>query len=312
MINMIEEFIEHQREILFYYSPYTFLKHIEKKELTDQTVVQPLLKKVIADDMEVIEIYVKKEPHLFIFNKLKWDSDYFGFEVFKIEHVLYKHNNMALLREAIKIFASEFEAKGNCYLFSCIPCEDINLSQALCSTSFSLVETRLNYYLEIKEVFDSTRYPARNARGEDIAILKEIAKRQKNIYDRVHADPAFSDEVADEYLGTFIEQAINGFADFTLVPELDNTPAFGFLSSNNPTEILGERIAKLVLAAVDNSVHKGWMYKLLSEVVFQLRQKQGTILTTITQSANRPAIRTWEKAGFKLGFTSYVFSVKYD
>ena len=191
-----------------------------------------------------------------------------------------------------------------------IPCEDIVLVQAVSDTGFRLVETRLNYYLSDIKDFKSAQYPVRKANEEDIRILKKIAIRMRNKYDRVHADPSFKTEKADSYMGTFIEESIKGFADMVFIPDIAGVEPFGFLAANNPQKVMGLKIARLVLAAVDNSNYKGWLFRLLSEVIYELKNKSTDYLTTITQASNRPAIRTWEKAGFKLGFTTHIYSYR--
>ena len=93
-----------------------------------------------------------------------------------------------------------------------------------------------------------------------------------------------------------------------LVPDVAGEKPFGFLAANNPKPVLGHNIAKLVLAAVDNSKQKGWLFHLLSGVIYELKGQRTDILTTITQASNKPAIRIWEKAGFRLGFVTHVYS----
>jgi dTDP-4-amino-4,6-dideoxy-D-galactose acyltransferase len=143
---------------------------------------------------------------------------------------------------------------------------------------------------------------------DDIPDLREVARRMRNRFDRVHADPAFTDEEADGYLATFAEQSVRGFADMVAVPDLPGVKPFGFLAAGNPERITDLNIARLVLAAVDNREHRGWMFHLLEAVIQELKKKDTDILTTITQASNRPAIRTWEKAGFMLGFINHVYS----
>ena len=184
----------------------------------------------------------------------------------------------------------------------------MNLIQGLSQTGFRLVETRLNYYYTAFDEAVPPPVPVRRAVTKDIPALRDIAMRMRNRYDRVHADPAFETGEADAYLGTFIEESVKGFADMVIVPDLPGTEPFGFLAANNPEKVLNYRIAKLVLAAVDSRDHKGWLAHLLSGVIQELKKQNTDILTTITQASNRPAIRTWEKAGFRLGFVTHVYS----
>jgi ribosomal protein S18 acetylase RimI-like enzyme len=47
-------------------------------------------------------------------------------------------------------------------------------------------------------------------------------------------------------------------------------------------------------------------------MINRLKNKNADFLTTITQAANIPAIRTWEKAGFKLYKVTNLYSIKND
>ena len=184
----------------------------------------------------------------------------------------------------------------------------ILLSHYIKVMDYAQFPNRLHYHFSGFHAAEPSLLPVRRAGIKDIPALRDVAKRMRNIYDRVHADPAFTAEEGDAYLGTFIEESVKGFADMVLVPDVTGEKPFGFLAANNPRLVLGHNIAKLVLAAVDNSVHKGWLYHLLTGVIFELKGQKTDILTTITQASNLPAIHTWEKAGFKLGFVTHVYS----
>ncbi len=295
---------------LKYYSQYNFLRDLSQESLFE-TILMSIEKDYNNKLIELVDIYVNGVYHLFVIKKLDWDTKYFGFNNYRIELVLYKHTSVNLLRKAI-IKLLEKDLLVNSYVMVNVPSEDITLLQALGNTPFKLVETRLNYYLDGISNFENERYKVRYATVNDIPNLVSVAKKSRNIYDRIHADLSFTSEMADDYLGTFAEESVKGFADFVLVPDVPDLKPFGFLACNNPVQVYEKRIAKLVLAAVDNSVERGWLYKLLVEVIYKLKSEGCDILTTITQSANRPAIHIWERAGFKLAFTTHIFTVKLD
>jgi len=289
------------------YSPFSFLQEKDPEVISGETVIKPLLHDINEGLYRVEAIVINKETHYFIFKNLKWDSDYFKFSINRIELILFNHQDPMVLNKALTVFTNTFIKPGE-YFFITVPCEEIVLIQALANTRFRLVETRLNYYLSGLENYEAQRFQVRKAVQADIIILKNIAVRMRNKYDRVHADPAFTSEEADTYLGTFVEESVKGFADMVLIPDMKGIEPFGFLAVNNPKKVMGKNIAKLVLAAVDNSQYKDWLFKLLSEVIYELKEQSTDFLTTITQASNRRAIRTWEKAGFKMGCTTHVFS----
>lgn len=299
---------DYNLKLLRHYSPFNFLRDISDIIIVKKTLFEPLEQTLLITETLNIQGY----KHHFLYTKLNWDSDYFNFPNYKIELVLYNHRDVKILKNALNQFIKKISVIKKAYFVFNIPSEDITLLQAISATGFILIETRLNYYLTNISNYNAKRYSVRKANNYDIPFLKEVAKKTRNPYDRVHADPAFSNEDADNYLGTFAEESIKGFADFVIIPNIPNKHPFGFLACNNPIQIFDKKISKLVLAAIDNTDEKGWLLKLLSEVIYELKDKNCDILTTITQSTNRPAINVWETAGFKLAYTSHIFSLKND
>lgn len=292
---------------LSFYSPCRFLHTVDKDVLFEETFINPL-KQEISEGISTIKVVdIEGYRHYFVCKDLTWDSDYFKRRVIRSDIILFEHRRTNIVSKAVNKFIDE-TIHANDYILINVPCEDLLLLQGMAGTGFRLVETRLNYYFEGFRAAAPPVFPVRRAGIEDIPALRDVAIRMRNKYDRVHADPAFSSEEGDAYQGTFIEESVKGFADMVLVPDATGEKPFGFLAANNPKLVLGHNIAKLVLAAVDNSVHKGWLYHLLTGVIFELKSQKTDILTTITQASNIPAIHTWEKAGFKLGFVTHVYS----
>ena len=292
---------------LFYYSPYSFLRTISHERLGRETFAEPLIGSVASGKSSLSAEIQDGKTTWFVWRNLAWDSDYFRRRVVRIELIISDHEDSDTVAVAVNRFLGRFTNSGD-YLFMTVPCEDLLLLRSLAGTGFRQVETRLNYYFTGFESAQSPTLPVRMAVADDIPILRDVAMRMRNRFDRVHADPAFTDEEADSYLGTFAEQSVRGFADMVAVPDLPGVKPFGFLAAGNPGRVMDLNIAKLVLAAVDNSEHRGWMFHLLGWIIQELKKKDADILTTITQASNRPAIRTWEKAGFLLGFVNHVYS----
>jgi dTDP-4-amino-4,6-dideoxy-D-galactose acyltransferase len=299
--------LDKKKAELSVYSTYNFLHTVEDETLSTETFIKPLRKNISTGTFQIKNIDIEGFRHFFIYHNLAWDTEYFKRKVYKIELILFKHRRPDILSRAVSQFI-EYSIFNDDYFLINIPCEDLTLLQGLSQTGFRLVETRLNYYFPNIKSAEPPLYPVRKADKNDIPALKDIAIRMRNRYDRIHADPAFSDKIADAYLGMFIEESVKGFADMVIIPDLPGKKPFGFLAASNPTPVLGYKIAKLVLAAVDNTYYKGWLSHLLSAVIYELKTLNVDILTTITQASNRPAIRTWEKAGFRLGYVTHVYS----
>jgi len=308
MINAAE-LLRSKEEYLFNYSQYQFLRKINKKELFEKSLMYPMLKDIESGNVKIIELIQDGETHYFFIRLLEWDTRYFGFSIYRIEFILYNHNDLSILNNGIKKFIENHIGFGDYYMIN-IPCEDTLLTQSICNTDFKLVETRLNYYLSDIQTFSAPRFSVRKALNNDAENLRAVASKMRNKYDRVHADSAFSEKTADDYLGEFAFQSVNGFADIVLVPNIEGVKPFGFLAGNNPINVCGINVSKLVLAAIDSSVEDGWLFKLLTEMVYCVKEMNADYLTTITQASNKSAVHVWEKCGFKLGYTTHVFSLR--
>lgn len=310
--NAIRGILASKGEALLPYSPYSFLRAVERSRLIAETVIDPLVKLFEQRNTHVVHIRVKNRNHVFFIRKKQWDTDYFKFPIYNIEYILYDHADVSTLNKAIEIFVRQEANIKEAYYAIDIPVEDICLLQAISSSKFTIIEPRNHYHLPNVQDIITPEYHTRLANDSDIKSLKDVARKCRNIYDRVHADPAFDEATADEYIATYVENSVKGFADFTLIPDVSNQDPFGFLASNKPIKICDSYISKFVLAAVDNSVQKGWYYKLNVAQINLLKREGADYLTTTTQASNRGSIHTWEKLGFKQHATSIVFSFKND
>jgi len=309
MYDDIEKIIYQKPNNFLDFTQYSFLKGIDKLKLLQETVLEPLKRQIDGRITTIKSIEIEKQNYYFITKYLKWDSDYFGFPCYNLEMILSESEDIVSLNDAIIVYLSEF-ANSNSYVTFNIPSSQVAVIQALGSTAFKLIETRLNYSLELKNSQSKLNNPVRKATIEDIPVLRDVAKKMRNKFDRIHADNSFTEVEADDYLGMFAEQAVKGFADIVLVPNLVDHPPFAFLAGNLPIDMQGEKVSKLVLAASDSSVQKGWLYPLLLELINIVKADGANFLTTITQAANKPAIKIWEKAGFHLYNITHVYSYK--
>lgn len=305
----LEDILLSKSKDLVIYSPVSFLRDIDPGLLAGKTIVEPLLKGFDSGNFSAEEIKVDNKLHYFIYHNLPWDTRHFGFPVYRIEYILFDHNDLRIANSAINTFIDRFVEKG-CYWFMNVPSDDILLVQALCSTPLKLVETRLDYYFDKVQSFESQRYPVRFAGPDDIDELGKVAAKMRNKFDRVHADPAFTTEQADAYLGTFAEESVRGFADYVIIPDVKGAKPFGFLAGNKPVDIMGKKISKLVLTAIDSSVERGWLFRLVLEIIHLLKNDGAEYITSNTQGANRRSIRAWERSGFKLKAVTHIFSIR--
>lgn len=301
---------DYRNEKNFYYSNVNFLRSVSRETIINVTVKKPLFED--WDSKTIVKIEVSGEQHYVILKYLEWDSKYFEIPTYKLEMILFTHSNQDILNAAAETFVKDYLKNGD-YCFSCIPSEDTMVLQALNSSRFSLIETRLTYYGNSLAEFNQVRSKTRIAKYTDILNLKEISASMVNEYDRVHADPAINNEKADEFLSTYIEQSIKGFADIVIVPDESESPPDAFLTANYMTSLWGElgcNVSQMVLSAVSNKTCKGWYKKLIIEMTYLLREKGTEYVFFHPASTNRAVIHTYESLGFKFGQAAHILSIK--
>jgi dTDP-4-amino-4,6-dideoxy-D-galactose acyltransferase len=306
----MKNMILNREDILFHYSSYSFLPSGDKGKIFSHTIIDYIENLLKDSSVNVYEVIVDGEKHLFLTKFLSWDSNYFKIPTYKLLFVLYNHNSYSILRTAVEKYKKEYvdEVKG--YFFSEIPSEDILLIQALNESKFKLVETRLTYYLKLNS-FSNERYQVREATLDDVENLKRVARLMRNNYDRFHAETVFPVEKADEFLATYIEESIKGFADICLVPDGQNIRPDAFLTSNylkDQWDKIGSKISKMVLSAVSSDTCKGWYIKLISEMAYHLRDQGAEYAFMHPATTNRAVIHTYEKLGCKYGKCVHVLT----
>jgi dTDP-4-amino-4,6-dideoxy-D-galactose acyltransferase len=291
---------------LFFYSPYNFIREIEKEKQLNHIVYHNLKN----ESNQQVEIVVEGFEHLFLFAFLDWDTNYFNLKTYKLKAVLFSHQNFETLTKAVNIFIEKTIAE-QAYFFIEIPSEDILLLRALGGSGFQLIETRLTYYRGNLGAYQEPRYSVRGANINDIENLKRVAREMRNDYDRFHADSVFSINVADEFLATYIEQSLKGYTDIVLTSNENDLPSDSFLTAKylkNDWPALGKNVSKMVLSAVSNKTNKGWYKKLISEMTYHLIEQGAEYIYMNTQSTNRAVLYTWEKLGYQLGGTTHILS----
>jgi len=311
MKQIILDDLSNYRERLELSNNYGFLK-VNNEKVNQEIIIDPIIELINSESILIEEISINQKNHFILYKKLNWESDYFSFPCYLIDLILFNHDNYLTLRDVLNTFISG-HLPQNSFCKINVSAEDILLIQAISSTKFNLIETRLNYVIKIDpEVKSLLNKKIQKSNVSDAPYFKSIAKKMRNKFDWIHADPTFSNEIADEYLGRFGAQTLQGLADLVLKCVDEDDKPFGFLATNYPQNICGNNVSKLVLAAIDNSKQKGLLFTLLNEIIYELKEKNAHFLTTITQAANMPAIKTWEKAGFNLYKITHLYTLKND
>ncbi len=292
-----------------WYSPVAFLKATDN---THASHIERSIKSLTKNGTTHAKEY--HGVRLFL-TDLEWDSRFFGVPTVRVEFLEWNQSFVTpdLIATAISACLRDLLNRlGRFYLFVEIPSEDIFAIQAFNMAGARLVETRVSYYrTDIAEFEWPKRSPVRMAGLDDISDIRRVASTMRNRFDRFHADANMPSDKADEFLATFAENSIRGFADFVLVPDSADGNPGAFLTAklmSLESEIYQQSIAKMVLSAVDET-RSGWYVRLVAEMSYLFRDKGVRVAFMTTQSTNRAVIRVWERLGYRYGRCTHVMSI---
>ena len=301
---LLEKQIEYRKEELIHYSPTSFFRDNAEQSF-DYFVKKEILSK---NNNKIFSVTIDNQTFNFFYDFLAWDSEFFKMPTYKLNFILFGDKNYQNLIKAILIFKEEI-IKDN-YVFMEIPSEDIYVIQALNESLFRLVETRMTYYLDLKN-FENDRYDVREAVLNDIPNLKRVSSDMVNPFDRFHADISFNKLIADSFLGVFAQESIKGFADYVMVPNEKGTPSDSFLTAKyykNWWNEIDLKVSKMVLSAVSSKTNKGWYIKLISEMAYHLKEQGSEFALMHPASTNKAVIHSYEKLGCKLGKVTHILT----
>lgn len=298
---------ETRLELLYKYCPYSIDRNIDRVKIFKYMKSELLNKKSY--------IFKSKDSLVtFYYSLHDWETSYFCINSIFLFFVDYKPGQIKIVSTAIIDFIAFLrEQFDNRFILSMeIPVEDIELIQILNNSRFRTIETRLHFLHNNLDKYDYPRYNIRDVQIEDLPNLKNVAKFMRNSYDRFHSDWSFKNEQADEYLATYIENSILGFADFVITSNENNLPSDSFLTANALKDmwtILGYPISKMVLGAVSSRTNKGWLIKLISEMTYKLRDIGAKGIFMNSQATNIAVLISWEKLGYRIGRVTHLLTL---
>ncbi|MBW7877371.1 MAG: hypothetical protein H3C47_15440 [Candidatus Cloacimonetes bacterium] len=249
-------------------------------------------------------IFCGSKNTLVLWERLDWDSGFFGLDVFQILSVSGKH--VGDIFDGISSFLNTLP-KG-AYVLSKVEPTSLAYVQAVSKLGFELIETRLTYVLDTEKFYPSERYNVRLATIDDISFLSNVAETTINLYDRFHADPTLPSERVDRLMRTWIEASVKtDFADGVLVVDSSEPGAFcTFKTHQSKWEKWGCRASQPVFSAVSPKF-KGWYRKIISELSLYLKEFGAEKLFLVTQVTNNAVISVWEKLGYRYAKSEHIF-----
>jgi dTDP-4-amino-4,6-dideoxy-D-galactose acyltransferase len=248
-----------------------------------------------------------------LMERLPWDSEFFAIQTARLNAVLCPNKPAGLRQDstagaqALAVALGHAKRCGITYVFAPVSPKDLYSIRVLAANGFDLIETRCQYHRPLSGP-PARRYAVRLAGPADVPSLARAARTMVNPYDRFHADLSISDQDADRMMECWVQASIlNGFADATLVPDVDQPEAFSTVKYHR-AHWQGWRLklGQTVLSAVSPR-HKGWHVRILSELDEHLRSIGAEHSFITTQLTNNAVIRCLEKLGYQFGKGEHIF-----
>lgn len=294
-------------------SPHAFIRGLDadydRKVMLDQWL-RPLEE---SDDLRFCFEHDNGTEHWVLMERLAWDSEFFGRGMARLNAVLQPGVSLPLRAEvapgieAVHATLEQARTRGIDYVFCPVSPNDLPTIRVLSACGFDLIETRCHYHRPL-DAPPAQRHFTRLATAADVPSLARAARIMVNPFDRFHADPAVSENDADRLMERWVEASIvGGFADATIVPDVDAPEAFCTAKYHREHwEGWGRRLSQPVLSAVAPR-HRGWYVKIISELDEHLRSIGAEHSFLITQITNNAVIRSWEKLGYGFGKGEHIF-----
>ncbi|MFN2196061.1 MAG: GNAT family N-acetyltransferase [Anaerolineales bacterium] len=223
---------------------------------------------------------------------LTWDSSFFGRRIARLRGQLHSE---ADLKNAL-LWCREQEI--DC-LYALIDADEIGTRRDLEEAGFRLQDIRIT----LKYVFGIQNLQAtqdemfmREAAPADLAQLEQIAASSYRLT-RFYNDPNFGSEQASDLYRTWIRNSLAGYADLVRVAEVDGAAA-GFITCHIDHEQSSGRIG--LVGVAENARGSGIGSTLVRDALLWFRQHQLVSVQVVTQGANLPALRLYERAGFSI------------
>lgn len=203
-----------------------------------------------------------------------------------------------------EVKAEAFQEGPESFVYAKVACTDIFGIKALEAVGFNLIDTNTQFDRPRQGAWPEVKladgYGVRMAEPSDAEAVEQVAAGSF-VCTRFHLDPLVSDEMAGDIKGQWAANFFRGKrGDWMIVPTFEGK-AVGFsqLLSKDDTVIID-------LIAVDPAHQgKGLATAMIKFAADNCGNWQRMLVGT--QVSNIPSIRTYEKLGFRICGSSYVF-----
>lgn len=196
------------------FKPYYFLRQLKDGDVTRLFVQQ--LSDIVLDKSNFILVAKIKNSYagFAILEKQNWDSSFFGFNCYKIEHIFANGEdkfNIDVKKQLLGFIYDLRKDKDIRYLSAKIDTQDNTSIYTFESCGFKLASAMLHLMYFTKQ--GRTRLKIigkiRSYERKDLRTLRMIAKNSMQ-YDHFHSDLNFSKEVSDSVYVSLIENCCKG------------------------------------------------------------------------------------------------------
>ncbi|OGV50884.1 MAG: hypothetical protein A2X49_05570 [Lentisphaerae bacterium GWF2_52_8] len=200
--------------------------------------------------------------------------------------------------------AAEFRdlLSGPVFVYAKVPTDSLAAAHFLESFGFRLIDTNVLFDRELPGGPAAPFSPAvRLARPEDREEVMRIA-RENFIFSRFHLDPMIPRDTANEIKAQWAGNFFNGKrGDAMLIAENEGELA-GFCQM-----LFKDGLATIDLIAVEKKHRRLGLSAALVAAAESHYTKKATRMLVGTQVANIPSMRSYEKAGFRIRDSKYIF-----
>jgi dTDP-4-amino-4,6-dideoxy-D-galactose acyltransferase len=220
---------------------------------------------------------------------LRWDSDFFGFQVARVSAPRLDDPSAALIDEWCV-------GSGVRCLYLLSDEDDRRTARVADAHGYRVVDVRVTLRHDLQRIGADGGTPIRDARPEDVPPLREIATRSHRDT-RFYHDPGFSRDRCDALYATWVENAIHDPERWVLVAEIGGEAAGYQVIRPSPDG----GTARMEILAVDEPHRgEGAGRSLLHEGLRRARAEGAAAVETATQERNATSL----KAHLVMGFSS--------
>ena len=253
-----------------------------------------------------------------LWHTLPWDSRILGYPCARIWGLHAPGGAVAL--ELLRTMEQEQHRLGIRHCSIRLPAQELHLIQVCEEHEFILVDGLLTFihYGNIRAASKATTSPditVALAQEADVDQVVNIAKRSF-LYDRFHADPAITAEVADRLHAEWARESCFGNAADAVSVARHDWQVIGFMTcrlDNKARSIFGQPIGTIVLVATAAHARGRGVARCLTEAAVEWCNSQGAMLVQVgTQLSNVPASRLYLSCGFDLVASSLSMRIVYE